>query len=629
MRSSNVVFCTLYILASVLGFAGCENMELNPEKVSVESVTLNSTSMEIEVGQSQTLTATISPSDADNRKVIWSTSNSSVATVADGVVTGVSAGSVTITAKSDDGGKTAICEVTVKAKTYPVESISLDKASHTMTEGDEFTLTATVKPDNATNKNISWTSNDTSVATVTDGKVTALKAGKTIITVTTEDGGKTATCEVTVDADIVSGTSLNLTCVTATTATFEGQHNISEQEIPYSIVKLYYSDSEDFSIGSAQCVQADGLVSSNDFSLLISDLKYNTRYRYCMVISIKSEDIFFDVAEFMTKDISVDLDAEADDISSAGAVLTGSVTGLSDVDKSDIQVGVTYSKNKSDLSIGNGVMVPIEEILNDGHFTLAIDGLTAFCTYFYCSFVCQDGIYVYGEVNSFMTSSPYSMQVSQVGATMCTLDYKISGQASYYCYKIFEKGDSLLDKLETKDIVDSGWGVGDEPIDTELLINLQPDTEYVLAYVGKGNGEYSNVLYESFRTQRLVTDVPESCEADIDMAFSDVTSEGFKLNLTYPANTHMCYRFAQVYPKYDDDLLPDYMTDVSDRGKWLSFLYSSTFVNLWPAEAVGYESCTMFYLTPDTTYVWAYCAEDINGVVGPVKFVSVKTLPEE
>lgn len=109
-----MMFCTLCILASVLVFAGCENMELEPEKVPVQSVTLNSTSMEIEVGQSQTLTATISPSDAENQKIIWSSSNSSVATVADGVVTGVSAGNATITAKSDDGGKTATCEVEIK-----------------------------------------------------------------------------------------------------------------------------------------------------------------------------------------------------------------------------------------------------------------------------------------------------------------------------------------------------------------------------------------------------------------------------------------------------------------------------------------------------------------------------------
>ena len=78
--------------------------------------------------------------------------------------------------------------------------MSLDKTSITLTEGDSQTLTATVYPSNATNKNVSWKSSDESVATVSNGKVTALKAGTATITVTTEDGGKTATCQVTVEA---------------------------------------------------------------------------------------------------------------------------------------------------------------------------------------------------------------------------------------------------------------------------------------------------------------------------------------------------------------------------------------------------------------------------------------------
>ena len=112
------------------------------------------------------------------------------------------AGKATITVKTDDGGKTATCEVTVNAKVYPVESVTLDKTSYEMTEGDEFTLSATVKPDNATNKKITWSSSNTSVATVSNGKVMALKAGKATITVKTDDGGKTATCEVIIRVDI-------------------------------------------------------------------------------------------------------------------------------------------------------------------------------------------------------------------------------------------------------------------------------------------------------------------------------------------------------------------------------------------------------------------------------------------
>ena len=92
----------------------------------------------------------------------------------------------------------ATCEVTVKAKVYPVEGVSLDRTSVELTEGDEITLNATVKPDNATNKRVTWSSSDESVAKVSDGKVVALAPGNAIITVNTKDGRKTATCEVVV-----------------------------------------------------------------------------------------------------------------------------------------------------------------------------------------------------------------------------------------------------------------------------------------------------------------------------------------------------------------------------------------------------------------------------------------------
>ena len=205
---SKLRYLAICFIALAIGLLSCTE---EPAIVAVTSVTLDSTSITLVEGESQTLTATVSPSNAENQKVLWSSSNSSVASVKEGIVTALKAGTATITAKSDDGGKTATCEITVNAKVYPVESISLDKSSYEMTEGDEFTLTATIKPDNATNKNVSWISSNTSVATVNNGKVTALKAGTATITVKTEDGGKTATCEVTVKTKLVESVSLDKT----------------------------------------------------------------------------------------------------------------------------------------------------------------------------------------------------------------------------------------------------------------------------------------------------------------------------------------------------------------------------------------------------------------------------------
>ena len=174
--------------------------EVEDDVISVTEVKLSAASLELFEGDTQTLTATVNPSNASNKNVTWTSDNPSVAAVNNGVVTAVSAGTATITVTTVDGSKTATCTVTVNAKVYPVSSVSLDKTSATLTEGETVTLSATVNPSNASNKNVTWTSDNPSVAAVNNGVVTAVSAGTATITVTTVDGSKTATCTVTVNA---------------------------------------------------------------------------------------------------------------------------------------------------------------------------------------------------------------------------------------------------------------------------------------------------------------------------------------------------------------------------------------------------------------------------------------------
>lgn len=180
------------------------------EAIQVESISLDKTELEITEGDKETLVATVLPENADNKNVIWSSSNAEIATVEDGVVTAIKEGETTITAKTEDGGKTAECKVTVKAKVYPVESVSLDKTTTEITEGETITLTATIKPENATNKKVIWSSSNEEIATVEDGVVTAIKEGEVTITAKTEDGGKTATCAVKVNAKVYPVESISL-----------------------------------------------------------------------------------------------------------------------------------------------------------------------------------------------------------------------------------------------------------------------------------------------------------------------------------------------------------------------------------------------------------------------------------
>lgn len=181
-----------------VGIVYGQEMAFTTKPINVAGVSLDKTSLTMTEGDSQTLIATITPSDATDKSVIWSSSSDSVAAVdANGTVTAIGAGSATITVRTDDGGCVAECDVTVNAKVYPVKGVTLNKSSLTMAAGDSQTLTATIFPANATNKNVTWASSNTSVATVdADGKVTCLSDGKAVITVKTDEGGYTALCNV-------------------------------------------------------------------------------------------------------------------------------------------------------------------------------------------------------------------------------------------------------------------------------------------------------------------------------------------------------------------------------------------------------------------------------------------------
>ena len=266
-------------------------VEAKDEPISVSGVSLNKDSLSLKKGSTETLIATVSPEDAANREVIWSSDHPEYATVENGLVTAVAAGEATITVTTKDGNKTATCRVTVTedpaptpgsvsvspstlnltvgststlaaatipekqpiiwssskdsvasvdsngkvtakaageavitakitvdgkeytstcnvkvtASTVAVTGVTLDKSSATVNVNGTTQLTATVAPSNASNKNVTWKSSNTNIATVdSNDKVTGKAVGEATITVTTADGGKTATCKVTVSKGSVT-----------------------------------------------------------------------------------------------------------------------------------------------------------------------------------------------------------------------------------------------------------------------------------------------------------------------------------------------------------------------------------------------------------------------------------------
>lgn len=189
--------------------AGCEKDEPtpttdpSPTTVSVTGVTLNKASMNLVEGESEVLSATVSPDNATNKAISWKSSDAAVASVdATGKVTAVKAGSATITVTTTDGSKTATCAVTVTAKEVKVTGITVDPAILEIKEGTTSQLKVVITPADATSKDITWKSTNTEAATVDgSGLVTALKEGKTRIVATVTGSEIEAFCEVTVTPD--------------------------------------------------------------------------------------------------------------------------------------------------------------------------------------------------------------------------------------------------------------------------------------------------------------------------------------------------------------------------------------------------------------------------------------------
>ena len=165
--------------------------------VAVTGISLSEDTVEVERGKTVTVNAVIEPSNASKKGVIWTSEDSSVATVAGGIIKGVGIGETTIKATTKDGGYEASCTVSVFE--IPVTGIELSPSSVSVGVGYTARLKANILPDNATDTDVTWTTNDASVATVSsEGIVTGVSYGSTKITATAADGIYKAECSVSV-----------------------------------------------------------------------------------------------------------------------------------------------------------------------------------------------------------------------------------------------------------------------------------------------------------------------------------------------------------------------------------------------------------------------------------------------
>lgn len=196
------ILSLLALTALTIGLLGSCKKE--DPKVSVTDVTLDKTTLEITIGDPDVkLVATVTPDNATDKTVNWASDKAEVATVDNqGSVHAVAAGSAVITATAD--GKKGTCTVTVNPKVIAVTGVSLIPQEKELIIGETFTLVATVLPAEASDPTVTWSSSAPEIATVENGLVSALAEGAATITVTTKDGGKTATCQITVKLPALS-----------------------------------------------------------------------------------------------------------------------------------------------------------------------------------------------------------------------------------------------------------------------------------------------------------------------------------------------------------------------------------------------------------------------------------------
>jgi len=208
--------------------------------------------------------------------ISWSSSSSEIASVSNGTVTGVAAGTATITANYTVGeGESATsgtAEWTVTVQNVAVESVSVD-ASKTIVVGKTATLTPTVAPANATNKNVTWSSDNTAVATVSNGTVTAVSVGTANITVTTVDGSKTATCAVE-----VTKASIKSASTTTSAVPYGASETVVKKKLPNS-VEVTLADNSKATLNSTYLESWTGIYNETATShVYTANLKSNNNY---------------------------------------------------------------------------------------------------------------------------------------------------------------------------------------------------------------------------------------------------------------------------------------------------------------------------------------------------------------
>lgn len=241
-NKTNVIVSLPYKDEEITVLAG--EAYIKEAEVFPNQIQLDKTQLELEEGQTYNLNVTVLPDNTTDKSVMFVSENNDIATVDNvGKIVAIKDGNTTITVKSVvDQKVSAICNLTVNKPVINVTGVQLNKESIELNIDETEQLIATVSPDDATNKELIWSSENDEIATVSNGLVTAVSDGTTTITVETVDGNKTDSCEVIVNVpsiDLKEGDKIEFT--------------VAENPVEYSkdCLKAYQETGEAYSIGNS------------------------------------------------------------------------------------------------------------------------------------------------------------------------------------------------------------------------------------------------------------------------------------------------------------------------------------------------------------------------------------------
>ena len=386
----------IYALAALSLLFACTGKEEEAPVVKVQSIAIEQSDMTLTEGESVNLSAKVLPENAADKTVNWSSSDESVVMVSsNGKAMALSLGKAIITAKSGD--KSDFISITVEAKVIPVTGVSLDKTQITIKVGESETLTPTITPEDATNKKVSWTSSNDKVATVEEGKVVGVLPGSVTITVTTEDGSKTAECPVTVKSNLAPSVTVGADHISAVSAVLSGKINEGNLGATFLFGFQYYklSGTEAPSVTTLIATNAD---EEKNYTATITGLEPSTTYSYWSFIRQIGHDTYGETKEFTTKDVASLLETrDASGVEATKATLNAKLD-LTDVQYTNLAYGFFFGLSESGLNTD----IKCSEI-KDNAISAPLTGLSHKTQYWYKAYVKLDSQTFYGEVKTFTT----------------------------------------------------------------------------------------------------------------------------------------------------------------------------------------------------------------------------------